>query len=368
MSTLSRLASLFVATTTLISTIGCASTSVENEYFELSNLPGKFNSPASFAVNNNDILFSSPNLHNDTFVKAGLMASSEMPTIGLIDENDQVTTWYQFQDKDVEAKSGVVTPMGIAFGPDGHLYVADMQLWFGGESRILRIIVENNRPKNVEVVAKGLSFPNAVAWHGDSLYVSDTVLSAEKGKPTISGVYRFKLDELSASAPLQVMPFENARKHDSHLISQFTSDGSLGFGANGLAIDGQGNMYTGIMEEGAIYRTQFDSQGKVASTTLLTKGLVAGDGIQWDAKTNALYTTDLFDNAVYRISLNGDKKLLARNGNTDGRNNELDGPGEAILREGKVYVTNFDAAFGAANMVNTTPDFPITISVLRLAK
>ena len=92
--------------------------------------------------------------------------------------------------------------------------------------------------------------------------------------------------------------------------------------------------------------------------------MIASDGIQWDSRSNALYITDLFDNAVYRIDMNGQAKLLAKNGNTDGSNNMLDAPGEVIVSGGIAYVTNFDAAFGASTMVNTKPDAPFTISVV----
>lgn len=347
---------------------GCSHSSYEGKVdktHSLSELPATFNSPASFALDaDNNVLFTSPNLHNKTFMEQGLMTEAQAPTIGLIDANDRVSTWYTFQSKDLEPKSGVVTPMGIAKGPDGNMYVADMQLWFGGESRILRINVEQGKAISVDVVAKGFSFPNAVAWKGQDLFISDTVLATEKGKSTTSGVYKVSLGELSASNPLQIEAYQGSTKHDKHLLETYESNGSLGFGANGLAIDGEGNLYTGIMEEGTIYKTTLSADNCKLKTSLFASGLVAGDGIQWNDRTNALYTTDLFDNAVYRIDMKGNKTLLAKNGDTDGSNNLLDAPGEVIVRGHKAYVTNFDAAFGAPTMVNTKPDAPITISVL----
>jgi len=333
----------------------------------LVELPMSYNSPASFALDaNNNVLFTSPNLHNDTFVKQGLMKQAEVPRIGLIDKDNTVSLWYKFQPQDMEPSSGTVVPMGIAQGPDGHMYVADMQLWAGGESRILRINVANGKANGVDVVAKGLSFPNALAWKGNELFISDTVLSAEKGKPTISGVYKINLAELDAEKPLQITSYKDRTRHDLHLVETFESNGSLGFGANGLAFDNEGNMYTGLMEDGTVYKTAFDDKQNKSKTSLFVKGLVAPDGIQWDKTSKALYTTDLFTNSVYRIDLTGKLTLLAQNGDTDGANGELDGPGEVIVRDGEAIVNNFDAAFGVPSMVNTKPDAPVTISVIKL--
>ena len=333
----------------------------------LAKLPDNYNSPASFTLDAyNNVLFTSPNLHNDAFVKQGLIAKPATPVIGMIDANDKVTTWYTFKLHDMEPTSGTVVPMGLAKGPDGNIYIADMQLWAGGESRILRVNVSEGKAVGVDVVAKGLAFPNAIAWYGSDLYVSDTVLATEQGKSTSSGVYKVNISELSASNPLQLSAYKNAQTHDQHLFDTFSSNGSLGFGANGLAFDTQGNMYTGIMEDGSVFKTTQDENGNKLSSTLFAQGMVANDGIHWDSRTQALYITDLFDNAVYRIDLDGSLTLLAKNGNTDGANGELDAPGEVIVRGNKAYVNNFDAAFGAPNMVNTTPDMPVTISVIKL--
>ncbi|MEI8642061.1 hypothetical protein P4S68_17075 [Pseudoalteromonas sp. Hal099] len=55
--------------------------------------------------------------------------------------------------------------------------------------------------------------------------------------------------------PLQIAAYKGKDNFDAHLFEVFYSDGSLGFGANGLAVDGLGNLYTGIMEEGTVYKT-----------------------------------------------------------------------------------------------------------------
>ncbi|MEM9101977.1 MAG: hypothetical protein AAGB12_06620 [Pseudomonadota bacterium] len=331
----------------------------------LASLPQAYNSPASFTIDAfNNVLFTSPNLHNETFVKQRVISQPATPVIGLINQKNDVETWYTFKQEDMEPTSKTVVPMGLAKGPDGNIYIADMQLWAGGESRIIRVNVKEGKAVSVDVVAKGMSFPNALAWNGNDLYVTDTVLATVKGKSTTSGVYKFNLKQLTANKPVQISAFKNKNEHDKHLFEIFTSNGSLGFGANGLAFDDQGNMYTGLMEDGTVFKTSQDESGNQLKSRLFAKGMIANDGMHWDKRTQSLYITDLFDNAVYSITLDGKLTLLAKNGDTTGANGELDAPGEVIVRGNQAYVNNFDAAFGAPTMVNTKADAPVTISVI----
>ena len=370
---MNKLTIFTTAFATLVTIYGCTSTAKTEVNIEqskpelLASLPLTFNSPASFTLDaENNILFTSPNLHNETFIKQGLMDKPATPAIGVIDNNDQVSTWYTFKPEDMESKSGTIVPMGIAKGPDGNVYIADMQLWAGGQSRILRVNVNKNQAISVDVVAIGLSFPNALAWRVNDLYVTDTVLSTEQNLATLSGVYKLPLKALNAKTPVTIKPFNSIKDHDQHLFEVFKSNGSLGFGANGLAFDGQGNMYTGLMEDGTVYKTTIDKSGNKIGSNLFASGMVANDGMHWNERTQSLYITDLFDNALYKIALDGTVTLLTKNGDTTGSNGELDGPGEVIVRGSKAYINNFDAAFGTPTMVNTKPDAPITISVLNI--
>lgn len=262
-------------------------------------------------------------------------------------------------------RPGLIAPFGIAFGPDGNAYFADMQLWYGGTSRIMRINVENGKATGVETVVEGTSFPNALAWRGNDLFLSDTVLITEKGVSTTSGLYKFNITELNADNPVQVKPYGEGDA-DPHLFETFTSNGSLTFGANGLTVDGDGNLYTSIMEDGTVVKTTVDADGNLAGSETFASGMGAVDGMAWDAGTNKIYITDLAHNAVYSIDMDGTVTLLAQNNDTDGSGGALDAPAEVIVRGKDAIITNFDATGLTPDMFNQAADLPITLSVIKL--
>ncbi|KLV02167.1 hypothetical protein ABT58_06020 [Photobacterium aphoticum] len=331
-------------------------------------LPNHFNSPASADMDaQGNIYFSSPNFHNNLLAQSGKPA--EWPAIGKITPDNALSTWYTFSVNDAPKITQQVAPMGIAWGPDGNLYVADMQMWFEGgvgQSRILRINVEDGKAVDVDVVVKGLMFPNALVWRGNTLFVTDTVLATQAKEYTVSGLYAFDLNELTATQPVTVSRYRHGQPRDPHLFERFVTDGTLSFGANGLTIDDRGNLYTGIMEDGTVHKTVLSHDNHNLGTTVFAQGMTATDGMKWDKATNAIYITDLFENAVYRIDMHGHLTLLARNGDTDGRNGELDAPSEVIIRGNEIIVMNFDAVFRDVMMTNTKTSTPFTLSVITL--
>jgi hypothetical protein len=120
------------------------------------------------------------------------------------------------------------------------------------------------------------------------------------------------------------------------------------------------------MEEGTVVKTLIDENGNKIKTVPFAKGMKATDGMYYDLASNKIYIADLFDNAVYAISMDGELDLLAKNGDTDGENGELDGPSEVIVRGKDVIVMNFDAVFDSPEMVNTSAGRPHTLSVIKL--
>lgn len=76
----------------------------------------------------------------------------------------------------IPAVAGLTSPTGIAFGPDGALYVAESGFMGVGEARVLRIGPDGRRT----VVARGFKPPiTGLAFYRDRLYVSHrTTISA----------------------------------------------------------------------------------------------------------------------------------------------------------------------------------------------
>ena len=88
------------------------------------------------------------------------------------------------------------------------------------------------------------------------------------------------------------------------------------------------------------------------------------DGICVDAHDN-LYVADFSNNSIAQVTPSGSVSVLAHNGDTDGQNGELNEPGEPIIWNGRLIVSNFDAVSGP-DKVHTTHHVPATLSVIEL--
>ena len=100
-----------------------------------------------------------------------------------IDKNNNVTKLFECPVLD---ETGIACPMGIAFGPEGDLYVCDNQGW----------IKSNDKGREIEktrVVAKGMSHPNGIRIRDGYLYVTQSMLPKIKSESgcLVSAVYRF---------------------------------------------------------------------------------------------------------------------------------------------------------------------------------
>jgi len=279
----------------------------------------------------------------------------------------------------------VACPMGIAFGPDGDVFVVDNQPWPGKpegafKGRILRLRIKGDKIASTIVVAEGMEHPNGVRVRDGRLYVTQSLMTKVKDPSglLVSGVYRFSTEDknIKVSNTLQ----------DANLITTFvTRNKHCQYGADGLVFDKAGNLYVGNFGDGALHKVAFDAAGRVASNTIFAKtdldysldpkqpGFLAKatkakmrttDGICIDEAGN-IYVADFSNNAVAKVDPKGRITVLAQNGDTDGADGKLDQPGEPIVWNGKLVVTNFDIVTGP-DKVNTKHDKPFTISTLNL--
>ena len=283
-------------------------------------------------------------------------------------------------------ETGLCCPMGIEFGRDGDLYVCDNQGWSGSEKgqfkgRMLRLEVKGGQVLKTTVIAEGMEHPNGVRLRGDHIYVTQSMFSRVKdpsGK-LVSGVYRFRLDDKNVKVTNTL--------EDPNLIATFiTQNPHCQYGADGLVFDSKGNLFVGNFGDGALHKITFDDKGNVASNTLFTRTdfdysndpkkpgflniatrakMRTTDGICIDGEDN-IYVADFSNNAIAKVTPAGEISVVWQNGDTDGSNGYLDQPGEPIIWNGLIVVSNFDAVFGPdhPDKVNTKHNLPATLSAL----
>lgn len=344
----------------------------------LMELPTEYNTPDGAALDNmGNVILSIPNFNNDALLKDGKISKPSPPVMAKITRNNEISTWYKFKKEDMHPETDRMGPMDAAFGPDGNLYVADMQIFWNGDhkSRLLRINIENGKPVDMDVVVEGFIVANGVVWKGNTLFVSETILQhmpkvkeGEQKPKLLSGVYGFNLDEMQEST-IQLIPYDQ-NNQDPHLVVKFESSGRVGFGADGVTIDGEGNLYTAIIEDGIIYKTTLDERNKPVQTALFAQdeNMDSADGIVWNEADNKIYVADFLGNGVHSVDMNGKVQTLHKNGDTNGANGLLDEPCEVIVRGNELIIVNMDMPFENPHLVNTKIDKPYTLSVIRLSQ
>lgn len=292
-------------------------------------------------------------------------ADQNMPGCILrIDENGNIEKWF---DVPVHKETGIASPMGIAFGPDGDLYICDNQGWPGKpelirKGRILRIRVRDGKIVQTTVVAENMEHPNGMRIKDGFIYVTQSTLELVKhpsGK-LVSCVYRFKLDDENINITNTLA--------DKNIFTTFiTENPDDQYGVDGIEFDLNGDLLVGNFGDGTVYRIKFNEDMSVASNEPWASDpdkLISTDGMIMDSDGN-LYIADFCANAIVKILPDGTVTRLCQNGDTDGFNGELDEPGEPIIWNGKLIVSCFDTVIND-NVVNTAHELPATLAQIDL--
>jgi sugar lactone lactonase YvrE len=300
----------------------------------LFQFPEKYSSPDGMTIGPDGWIYLSMNNKNGEF--------KHPSKILRISPDDR---YEEFSDLPPHPETKAASPLGLAFGSDGHLYVADNQMFVSekrGLSRLLRVVVEGGKAVRVEVVATGLNMANGLACRGDAVYVNDTTFGTESPMP--SGVYRFTIAELKAAAPVAVTGL-----NDPHLVFKvLTRNPQHKVGANGLDFDADGVMYVCNFGDAEVIRVTLDKDGRVTSSRVLAagNGMESTDGLHADNR-GGLWVADFLGNAVARVDAGtGAVTIVAKNAPCDGARGELHAPSECIRRGNKVYVSNIDITYG----------------------
>lgn len=254
-------------------------------------------------------------------------------------------------------------PLGVCVAPNGDLLVADFQMTGTRASRVVRIVVKDGKPVEAVPVITGFHVSNAVIVRDGYLYVSETKIDTSV-TPSISGIFRFKLDQLDGEKPLALAEDE---LKDPHLIAKIECpDEELPLGADGLCFDKAGNLYCGNFAGAMVHKIEFDDQGKVKSNTVFAKAdcMKSSDGLFFDPVKEVIYVADSRANAIQMVTLDGKVSTLAANGDTDGSDGGMDQPCEVLLRGRELIVSNMD--WPVPGCINQQYNKPCTLSVIKL--
>lgn len=270
-------------------------------------------------------------------------------------------------DVPVHPETALASPMGIAFAPDGDLFICDNQGWPGRpelqfKGRILRLRIEGDRLVKTTVVADGMEHPNGMRIHNGYVYVTQSMLSRVKDPSglLVSCVYRFPLD----AKGIQV----SNTMSDEHIVySVLTRNKLCQYGLDGIEFDHEGNLLVGNFGDGAIHRIRFDRRGAVAGEEIWVQDpqqLKSTDGMIMDGKGN-LFIADFCANAIARVSPDGKVSRIAQSPDSNGFAGELDQPGEPCIWNGLLVVSCFDLVTDDYN-INTEHELPATMSCFNL--
>lgn len=281
-----------------------------------------------------------------------------------ISKDLKITKWV---DVPVRQDTGLASPMGIAFGPDGDLFICDNQPWSGDpelqfKGRMLRIRIENNQVISTIVVADGMEHPNGCRVHNGYLYVTQSLLTGVKDPSgyLVSCVYRFPIEA-------EQIHVTNTLTDEQILCTFLTANPICQYGADGIEIDPEGNLYVGNFGDGTVYKIIFNEDGSVKENKPWARdpaNLKSTDGMIMDKNGN-LFVADFSANAIAMITPDAKVTRIAQSPDSTGFNGELDEPGEPILWHGRLVVSCFDLVTDP-DKVNTAHEIPATLAQIFL--
>ena len=274
--------------------------------------------------------------------KAGVLLS--------VSSSGEVTTLGKTTGKNPKSKG---RPMGIAYAPDGSLYVCD-------SGRVLRLTFEKGTIATSEVVAWGLTSPNGIRIHNGAIYISLLQMKNIKSANMTSAIYSFSLNDRNVKV--------RSTSDDSQMLFKVeTKNPDRQFGLDGLVFDKEGHLYTGNFGDGEIYKLTLSDQGN----QVINKEIYAQlpketglDGITIDDSGN-LYVAGFLKNQIIKIDTNKNATILAQYPDNTGSKGELDQPSEVLVYGDKLIISNFDL-MGGKGIVNTKHSAPYTLSYIEL--
>ncbi|MBM7569972.1 SMP-30/gluconolactonase/LRE family protein [Aquibacillus albus] len=319
-------------------------------------LPDYVTTPDGMEVaSNGDLVVSCPNFADQ---------SKQGGCLIRFDEKKNPRKWV---DVPVAEDTGIACPMGIAFGPDGDIYICDNQGWSGEpelqeKGRVIRLKVQDDKVVKSTVVAEGMEHPNGIRIRGNDMYVTQSVLPKIKDPSglLVSAVYKFHLDDEGIQVTNTL--------EDEHILTTFiTLNEEDQYGADGIVFDKKGNLYVGNFGDGAVHKITFNENGSVKENKVWAKNpeqLQTTDGMIMDDEGN-LYVADFSANAIAKVTPDGTVTRIAQSPDTNGFNGEIDQPSEPIIWNGKLVISCFGLVTGPGK-INTGHELPATMAELEI--
>ena len=149
------------------------------------------------------------------------------------------------------------SPSGLAFGPDGALYITG----FGtGKDEIVRLVPDATAPPTATVYATRVPQANGIAfdrngnlWATDGSNAVGIVWEIPPHAGVIDGVEAFRVPALKNDAGIGRTVFTTGNANPQAIVT------------NGIAFTHDGDLLVGDTARGAIWKVQLDSQGRVVS-------------------------------------------------------------------------------------------------------
>jgi sugar lactone lactonase YvrE len=226
----------------------------------------------------------------------------------------------RIEAREIKGKKVNADPSGIAFNPQGDLFIA-----VGPFSEVVRIRgAELNpaKPGAAQTFATGTAGANGIVFDRlGNLFVSG-------GASGI--VYRVGPNGGAAQPAVQI------EKHARTLPDGKTQQAIV---ANGLEIDSQGVLYVADTARGAIWQVAIGADGKGGKPALWAQSplLEGADGLAFD-RTGKLWVAANERNAIVTVTPNGQVQDIANNGSSG----PLEFPAAIVFVGGTAYIANYD--------------------------